>query len=924
MRHRGKAAVLLSFCLMLFSAFVRAENEPHGTVKTMLRENRPTRGEPFHVSISVEGVHEAEALTVPTCKDLQIQLLEKRRDRSTQLLFSDGHLVSQEQETIVFDYQVVASTAGVFSFPGVLIRADGRDRLSPSLEIQVHEPLSPSMGRFVITLSKNKVYVNEPVIVDALLELPEEAQWDGVFFPLSQTPGVRLIRGRERALSDADAFFLSLGKERVLARRKVITKGENRDHAVAFRCLVFFTDPGMAFIPQASVRYQLKDSQGPRVLFPWISSPSAGDSSKDSARVFELRSDPVPVEVLPLPFENRPENFQGLVGRYTLRSSAHPLETLPGEPITVTVLLEGDGRLDLKDPSSLWRQPEWMENFEIPRDWSLPEEDGQMLRIVQTVRPRHAGVRRLPPVQVPVFDPATSSYRLLESQPIPLRVRMSPCQPLLRQSSEKVSARYPEGLVQEPSGGAYGGQEAEQPLLKGRRAGGLERLGASLCSPIFLAGPVCIYFMVLAAFTLRKRTRLWRTFQKIWLCRDGLRRIRRLQRLSHPGPYGRALRETFFHLFSAHPRRRSGTLTREEFVASLTEGHVPPTFIQQLDAFLRNLDRLVYGPPDAAMPSKEVLQETACSLVREFYTRRDNEPRVEPALKREPALPGFANLFLSAFLLLSSWAMLVFLVSEEFPSLSGWTAQDKSDGSHGETLIDILAEEMEKQRTDPHERFRANQLAALILERRLEEDPFPRGLVYASLGFLYARTGQKGRAVLAYRRAQRLMGPSREVSNDLSRIRQAAYAGDREQFEIPWDFWDLMLGPWPKTIALGLFWLYGLSASVAVWWNPSRKGRRRPRVIGVVCLSVVAFTVSCHLWEKRFPQGVVLHEKTPARTGPGMAFSPASPEFLGSGTEFRLLEAQGTWWHVVVQSGRRLWIPKEGAACIPRRALPCA
>ena len=63
-------------------------------------------------------------------------------------------------------------------------------------------------------------------------------------------------------------------------------------------------------------------------------------------RQISLASEPVTVESLPLPDENKPANFTGAVGDFTMTATAGPTNLTVGDPITVRVQISGRGALD--------------------------------------------------------------------------------------------------------------------------------------------------------------------------------------------------------------------------------------------------------------------------------------------------------------------------------------------------------------------------------------------------------------------------------------------------------------------------------------------------------------------------------------------------------------------------------------------------
>lgn len=135
----------------------------------------------------------------------------------------------------------------------------------------------------------------------------------------------------------------------------------------------------------------------------------------------ETRPVDVPVEaaaldVLPLPDEGRPDGFSGAVGRFTLEVQAEPRQVAVGDPVTVQILIGGDGNFDRIQPPPL---PE--DRFRLYGD-PVRRQTDQAVLFEQVVSPRSADTSEFPPVEFAYFDTAAGQYRTLRSAPVPLAV----------------------------------------------------------------------------------------------------------------------------------------------------------------------------------------------------------------------------------------------------------------------------------------------------------------------------------------------------------------------------------------------------------------------------------------------------------------------------------------------------------------------
>jgi hypothetical protein len=143
-----------------------------------------------------------------------------------------------------------------------------------------------------------------------------------------------------------------------------------------------------------------------------------------------LTSDSHTLEVLPLPSEGQPPDYNGAVGRFTFAAKASPTNVTAGDPITLQVELAGEGNLDaLPFPGgSDWK------NFKVyPPTGKVESNDplgiSGVKRFERVVIPQTADIKELPAIAFSFFDPERKAYRTLRSSPIPLVVQASTVAP---------------------------------------------------------------------------------------------------------------------------------------------------------------------------------------------------------------------------------------------------------------------------------------------------------------------------------------------------------------------------------------------------------------------------------------------------------------------------------------------------------------
>jgi hypothetical protein len=130
------------------------------------------------------------------------------------------------------------------------------------------------------------------------------------------------------------------------------------------------------------------------------------------------------INVSALPKSGQPADFSGAVGSYTMKANVDRTDVPTNEAVNLSVKLEGKGNL------SLVRMPE----VKVPADFESYDPkmrenittDAGGTRGVKTEEyvmiPRFAGAFEIAPIRFSYFDPASKSYKQIETDPITINV----------------------------------------------------------------------------------------------------------------------------------------------------------------------------------------------------------------------------------------------------------------------------------------------------------------------------------------------------------------------------------------------------------------------------------------------------------------------------------------------------------------------
>ena len=146
----------------------------------------------------------------------------------------------------------------------------------------------------------------------------------------------------------------------------------------------------------------------------------AGDPFFGRSRSVLRQSEELQIEVLPLPEQGRPAEFTGAVGRFQLSVEAQPTQVAVGDPVTLRVLVEGEGNMAAVQPL----QVDTAAGVKL-YDPKVEEEErvtngvyGGRRLFEYILIPEQGGTLNIPPLRFAYFDPHQARYEVLESAPI--------------------------------------------------------------------------------------------------------------------------------------------------------------------------------------------------------------------------------------------------------------------------------------------------------------------------------------------------------------------------------------------------------------------------------------------------------------------------------------------------------------------------
>ena len=360
-------------------------------------------GSDFALVVEVFGASEMDA--DPVLPDMS-GFAEPPRERSR------GRTSGQGRPTADRKYQVRALTAGEFEIGPVQVKAGGRTVLTEPLRLVISEapppaPVeSPKDLRATAAAEQHRVYVTEPVIVTyRVLARDNRTGFEGWSVEKDDT----------LVLPPHDNFQHRRMRSRGGLWERVSLDGRLYRVASEHRVLFSPVEAGETAIKSAELMVQV--NQRGR----WGDWEMNRAEREGTWTRMTLTTDPIPIEVVPLPAEGRPASFRGHVGRLKMASWIDRTNMRVGDTVTLRVEVSGLSLL-APDPEIAFPAVFGVSDLEIG---SVDRGDGDMRetrRYVLRLVAKQEGSHRLRGVEVSWFDPESGSYGTSSTEPFGVTV----------------------------------------------------------------------------------------------------------------------------------------------------------------------------------------------------------------------------------------------------------------------------------------------------------------------------------------------------------------------------------------------------------------------------------------------------------------------------------------------------------------------
>lgn len=359
-------------------------------------------GEDFTYQIIIDGYDQPGEADLSPLAGFNPRSAGGGNASQTSVSIINGRTTRNVVKRYVMNYVLTANQRGIMRIPAVTVTVENVRYQTNPVELNIIKPGTTDQLELEVTLSQEKCYIGQPVVLK--VEFYVYADIGDYSFDIPA------LNNDVFGVEDLDAGA-GQGKQSRVVR--------NNRQAI----LLTFSK---LLIPKQAGDFEFGPSS--------VSADVAVGQARSRDRFFDdffgrntrykrfaTSSKPLKLSVLPLPQENAPEDFYGLIGRYTISASASPTKVSVGDPITLTIKIGGDYLKPVQWPR-LDQTDSMAENFKMPSEKASPSIENGYKVFTQTIRAVNENVTEIPPIPLAYFDPDKGKFVVTRTEPIPLEV----------------------------------------------------------------------------------------------------------------------------------------------------------------------------------------------------------------------------------------------------------------------------------------------------------------------------------------------------------------------------------------------------------------------------------------------------------------------------------------------------------------------
>lgn len=388
-------------------------------VDARLSSQKAYVGVPVQLYVTIVNAADHEPPVLPEVNGLDFALAGTPSVQS-QMTIINGH--TTRNETLTYAIRVTPREPGRYTIPALTVTADGKAFATPTFTLVAIPSETGDLLFTEIQGVDESIYVGQPLPLTLRVGIRPFAD---------EAHGIELNEAQmwSRISQDHSDWGIFTDTLRTMGQQgqrpggvietRVNDKGESLTYFVyEITASAYPNNAGTADIGRVHIV----------AAYPTGLETTRDFFGRDGLRLAGVRpitasADPPDVAIRPIPTLDRPADFRGAVGRYTIETRAEPGEVDAGDPITLAIRVRGDGPTHLLPAPPLADLAELTDRFLVPDEplAGVVQDDAKIFST--TLRPRSADVNAIPAIPYSYFDPNSERFVTTASNPIAVTVR---------------------------------------------------------------------------------------------------------------------------------------------------------------------------------------------------------------------------------------------------------------------------------------------------------------------------------------------------------------------------------------------------------------------------------------------------------------------------------------------------------------------
>lgn len=443
-RHVARLIGLTSLALTIAITTTAQAAESKPSITTQLSHEEVYEGQTVRYRIILHNVEGSVEPELGPMDDFDVTPSAPRSFESRQVRIINGQREEAVDRARQYDYRLVPRKAGALTIAAPSVKVGGQVLKGKERSLKVLPPDAQDFVVAEITSDRPSVYPMQTFTITLTVSVKDLPEPNAERDPLSvqnSPPVLQIPWAADRQLSEGL-------KPQDDLNRWLATLREDRTSGFSingFRRPTLFSlmeERPISFVGRVN-RVKRRDKSGKEVGYWQYIYPRSFHAKRPGAYAFgpvamqgmfatrnaehgffgqEIYAvaKPIKVVIKDVPEDGRPETFTGAVGRIELKAELKPQRVRIGDPMTLTLTLNGQATCETTRAPDLKAIKAITDHFQI--DAVTEENDEDHCQFTYSLRPIGVETKTFPAVALSYFDVASESYETLHTDPIAIEV----------------------------------------------------------------------------------------------------------------------------------------------------------------------------------------------------------------------------------------------------------------------------------------------------------------------------------------------------------------------------------------------------------------------------------------------------------------------------------------------------------------------